>query len=109
MPPVECLLPPHCPIPFLLSLFKGKSNLPVCSLFVQHTVPAVPASDGLTTLQRDILIAVAALVVDGARGGVDGGGGVVRAALLGLVARISLAGHFQIGEFEGVGQRECVG
>lgn len=30
----------------------------------------VPASDRLAALQRDILIAIAALVVDGARGGV---------------------------------------
>jgi hypothetical protein len=48
----------------------------------------VPAPDRLSTLQRDVHVAVAALVVDGARRGVDGagvGGGGVDGCLLGLV------------------------
>jgi hypothetical protein len=36
-------------------------------------MPAVPAANGLAALERDVLVAVAALVVDGARVGVDGG------------------------------------
>lgn len=44
---------------------------------------AVPAADGLAALQRDVHVAVAALVVDGARGCVDGSG-VLGAASVGL-------------------------
>lgn len=58
-------------------------------------MPTVPAPNWLAALQRDILIAIAALVVHGARVGIDGGsGGVLRAAgLLGLVAGVGLRGH----------------
>lgn len=47
---------------------------------------AVPAPNGLAALQRHVLVAVAALVVDGAGCGVDGAGGLVGGGgLLGLV------------------------
>jgi hypothetical protein len=49
----------------------------------------VPAPNRLATLQRNILIAVAALVVHGTGGGIDGGG-VLRAGLRGVVG---LGGH----------------
>jgi hypothetical protein len=64
-------------------------DLPVRPLLVQHTMSAVPASDRLAALQRDILIAVAALVVYCAGGGIDDGG-VLRARLGGVVL---LGGH----------------
>ena len=53
----------------------------------------VPTPNRLAALQRDVLIAVAALVVDGARGGIDGRAGVLRAGLLRLVAGVGLRGH----------------
>jgi hypothetical protein len=47
----------------------------------------VSASDGLAALQRDVLIAVAAFVVHGARVGVDGDVGCVLRAGLGVLLR----------------------
>jgi hypothetical protein len=74
------------PVPFTM-----KSHLPVCPLLVKHTMTAVPASDRLSALQRYVHVAVAALVVDGARGCVDlGGGRWVHGGLLGVVG----CGHF---------------
>jgi hypothetical protein len=61
-------------------------HLPVSSLLVKHTMSTVPASDRLSPLQRNIHVAVAALVVDGARSCVNGaGGGRVGVCLLGLI------------------------
>jgi hypothetical protein len=49
-------------------------NSPVRPLLVQHTMTTVPAADRLAALERYVLIAVAAFVVDGAGVGVDDGG-----------------------------------
>lgn len=62
-------------------------NSPVRPLLVQHTVTTLPASNRLAALQRNVLVAVTALVVDGARVDVDlllglGGAGAVVAAVL---------------------------
>jgi hypothetical protein len=68
-----------------------QSYLPVRPLLVKHTMTAVPASDRLSALERHVHVAVAALVVDGARGCVDlRGGRWVRGGLLGVVG----CGHF---------------
>lgn len=56
----------------------------------------VPAPDRLAALERDVLVAVAAFVVDGARGGVD-----LRRVLRGVVRVVGVGGHF--------GAREMVG
>ena len=67
--------------------------LPVRPLLVKHTVSTVPAADRLAALERDVHVAVAALVVHGARGCVDGAGGSgIRGGLLGVVCR----GHFEV-------------
>jgi hypothetical protein len=88
------LKPPRCALPSSLSLpvpCTMKSHLPVRPLLVKHTMTAVPASDRLSALQRHVHVAVAALVVDGARGCVDlRGGRWVRGGLLGVVG----CGHF---------------
>lgn len=55
----------------------------------------VPAPDRLAALERDVLIAVAAFVVDGARGGVD-----LRRVLRGVVRVVGVGGH--------IGAREMV-
>ena len=69
---------------------------PIRPLLVQHTMSAVPAPNGLAALQRHVLVAVAALVVDGARRGVDGGG------VGGGLGGVGLGGHFG-----GLSGREC--
>lgn len=67
---------------------------PARSLLVQHTVAAVAAADRLAALQRNIHVAVAALVVHCARCCVDGCGCVVACAgLRGVVAAAVLLGH----------------
>jgi hypothetical protein len=62
-------------------------NSPVRPLLVQHAMSTVPAADRLAALERDVLVAVAALVVDGAGVGVDdsgvGRGGLGWVVLLG--------------------------
>jgi hypothetical protein len=68
---------------------QGAKDLPVRPLLVQHTMSTVPAPDRLAALERDILVAVAALVVDGARRGVD----LCRVLRRG-VGVVCLGGHF---------------
>lgn len=69
-------------------------NSPVRPLLIQHTVTALSATDRLAALQRNVLVAVTALVVDGARVDID--------LLLGLsvgcavVAAVLLCGHFAV-------------
>lgn len=65
----------------------------------------VPAANRLAALQRDILIAVAALVVYGAGVEVDGSGGVLRCGLRGVVAGV-LLGHF--GRARGLCEYVCM-
>jgi hypothetical protein len=91
-------------------------HLPVRPLLIKYTVSTVSAADRLAALERDVHVAVAALVVYGARGCVDGAGGRgVRGGLLGIVCR----GHFKywvlsVGEDVvwcgvEVGRQKCLG
>jgi hypothetical protein len=73
--------------PLLLQGPCAKIDSPVRPLLVQHAMTTVPATNGLAALQRDILIAVAAFVVDGARVGVDGDARRVLGAGLGVLLR----------------------
>lgn len=68
-------------------------NLPVSPLLVKHTMTTVPAPDGLAALERHVHVAVAALVVDSARGCVDLADGCWVGGLLGVVG----GGHFSGG------------
>jgi hypothetical protein len=52
-------------------------------VYVQHTMSAVSAPDRLSSFQGHVIIAVAALVVYGARCGVDLADGGVAGGLLG--------------------------
>ena len=94
-------LPSHCipatpkslPSSFAFHPACQKSNIPVRPLLIQHAMTTVPAPNRLATLQRNVLIAVAAFVMYGARSCVDGGsvccGGVVVGAVGGVCG-----GHF---------------
>lgn len=72
----------------LLLNSKAKGHSPVGPLLVQHTVTALSAANRLSTLQRNVLVAVTALVVYCARVDIDllrcfrGVGTAVAAAVL---------------------------
>jgi hypothetical protein len=68
-----------------------EQHSPVRPLLVQHTVTALPAANGLAALEGNVLIAVAALVVDGACVEVDL---LLRLGGVGVVAAVLLCGHF---------------
>ena len=70
-----------------------KFNSPIRPLLVQHAMTTVSASDRLASLQWDILVAVAALVVDSPCRAVNGCGRLLIARLLGLIATVGLRGH----------------
>jgi hypothetical protein len=87
---------PRYPVMSCRVLVRPRAYSPVGALLVQDAVTALAAADGLATLEGHVLVAVAALVVHGARVRVDGRrllrGARLRSAVVVLARHCGLRG-----------------